>query len=78
MDPRFKDRGPCPVRVPTRGDLDPLLIDGKEPREQSPTLAYDVRMISGKRSNTRGDAIDFARGQNFTKIPARSHGHRGP
>ncbi|MGH7874276.1 MAG: hypothetical protein ACREQO_18955 [Candidatus Binatia bacterium] len=50
MDPRFKDRGPRPVRVPTRGDLNLLLIDGKEPRQQSPTLAHDVRMISGKRA----------------------------
>ena len=70
MDPRFKDRGPRPVRVPTRGDLNLLLIDGKEPRQQSPTLAHDVRMISGKRSNTRGDVIDFARRQTSTQNPS--------
>ena len=65
IDPRFKDRAPRPVRVPTRGDLKLLMIDGKEPRQNSPTLAHDVRMISGKRNNTRGDVIDFARKQNF-------------
>ena len=65
IDPRFKDRAPRPVRVPTRGDLNLLMIDGKEPRQNSPTLAHDLRMISGKRSNTRGDVIDFARKQNF-------------
>ena len=53
------------ICAPTRGDLNLLLIDGKEPRQQSPTLAHDVRMISGKRSNTRGDVIDFARRQDF-------------
>jgi hypothetical protein len=42
MDARFKDRGPRPVRVPTRGDLSLLMIDGKEPRQNSPTLAHDV------------------------------------
>jgi hypothetical protein len=47
MDARFKDRGPRSVRVPTRGDLSLLMIDGKEPRQNSPTLAHDVRMISG-------------------------------
>jgi predicted TIM-barrel fold metal-dependent hydrolase len=65
IDPRFKERAPRPVRVPTRGDLNLLMIDGKEPRQHSPTLVHDVRMISGKRSNTRGDVIDFARKQNF-------------
>ena len=65
IDPRFKDRAPRPVRVPTRGDLNLLMVDGKEPRQNSPTLAHDLRMISGKRSNTRGDVIDFARKQNF-------------
>src|SRR5438876_2694073 len=60
MDSRFKERGPRPVRVPTRGDLNLLLIEGKEPRQNSPTLAHDVRMISSKRNNTRGDVIDFA------------------
>jgi predicted TIM-barrel fold metal-dependent hydrolase len=65
IDPRFKERAPRPVRVPTRGDLSLLMVDGKEPRQNSPTLAHDVRMISGKRNNTRGDVIDFARKQNF-------------
>ena len=65
IDPRFKDRGPRPVRVPTRGDLNLLMIDGKEPRQNSPTLVHDVRMISGKRNTTRGDVIEFARKQNF-------------
>ncbi len=65
MDARFRDRGPRPVRVPTRGDLSLLMIDGKEPRQNSPTLAHDVRMISGKRNNTRGDVIEFARKQGF-------------
>ena len=65
MDARFKEHGPRAVRVPTRGDLNLLMIDGKEPRQNSPTLAHDVRMISGKRSNTRGDVIDFARKQGF-------------
>jgi len=65
MEPRFKDRAPRPVRVPTRGDLSLLMIDGKEPRANSPTLAHDVRMISGRRNNTVGDRIEFARKQNF-------------
>src|SRR5262249_38044978 len=65
IDSRFKERAPRPVRVPTRGDLNLLMVDGKEPRQNSPTLAHDVRMISGKRSNTRGDVIEFARKQNF-------------
>ena len=65
MEPRFKDHAPRPVRVPSRGDLNLLLIDGREPRANSPTLAHDVRMISGRRNNTLGDRIEFARKQNF-------------
>jgi hypothetical protein len=31
MEVRFKERAPRPVRVPTRGDLNLLMIVGKEP-----------------------------------------------
>ena len=65
IDSRFKERAPRPVRVPMCGDLNLLMVDGKDPRQNSPTLAHDVRMISGKRNNTRGDVIEFARKQNF-------------
>jgi len=65
MESRFKDHAPRPVGVPSRGDLSLLILDGKEPRAKSPTLANDVRMISGRRSNTRVDAIDFARKRGF-------------
>jgi len=65
MDSRFKDHAPRPVRVASRGDLNLLILDGKEPRAGSPTLANDVRMISGRRSNVRTDEIDFARKRGF-------------
>jgi predicted TIM-barrel fold metal-dependent hydrolase len=65
IDSRFKDHAPRPVRVPSRGDLNLLIIDGKEPRANSPTLANDVRMISGRRSNVRVDEIEFARKRGF-------------
>jgi predicted TIM-barrel fold metal-dependent hydrolase len=65
IDPKFRDHAPRPVRVPSRGDLNLLIVDGKEPRAQSPTLAQDVRMISARRSNVRVDEIDFARKRGF-------------
>jgi predicted TIM-barrel fold metal-dependent hydrolase len=65
MDSHFKHHAPRPVRVPSRGDLSLLILDGKEPRANSPTLANDVRMISGRRSNVRTDEIDFARKRDF-------------
>ena len=37
MEVRFKDRSPRPVRVATHGDLNLLMIDGKEPRFASQT-----------------------------------------
>ena len=65
IEAKFRDHAPRPVRVPSRGDLNLLILDGKEPRGQSPTLAQDVRMISARRGNTRTDEIDFARKRGF-------------
>jgi predicted TIM-barrel fold metal-dependent hydrolase len=65
IDAKFRDHAPRPVRVPSRGDLNLLILDGKEARAQSPTLAQDVRMISARRSNVRTDDIEFARKRGF-------------
>ena len=65
VDAPFKQHAPRVVNVPSRGDMNLLLLDGKEPRAKSPSLANDARMIGKRRQSTREDVIDFARVQGF-------------
>ena len=65
VDAPFKQHAPRVVNVPSRGDFNLLLLDGKEPRAKSPSLANDARMIGKRRQSTREDVISFARDQGF-------------
>ena len=65
VDAPFKQHAPRVVNVPSRGDFNLLLLDGKEPRANSPSLANDARMIGKRRASTREDVIGFARDQGF-------------
>ena len=64
VDAPFKQHAPRVVNVPSAGDFNLHLVNGREARHNSPSLAADARMI-GRRRNERPDEVDFARKQGF-------------
>ncbi|MDE0214181.1 MAG: amidohydrolase family protein, partial [Deltaproteobacteria bacterium] len=64
VDAPFKQHAPRVVKVPSSGDFNLHLVNGREARHKSPSLAADARMIGGRR-NESPDAVDFARKQGF-------------